>query len=219
MKALVVEDWPQHRPFDELRDAMIAEGRKFDEGSLPLVAYDQLHLCCIGNAGEAACQPKLVRVEKEVRRERFLSMEEYEFKPCEPFLKAQGMYDDVLYAAAALAAPAWDSLSDRQKVWAKLTCIHNHADDPFQRLADAIELLKICSTTCLPGDVSAHYIAKLKAVMSAYPGLLSIERFRAAIADVADNIKDFLPDSEQVLCIKEEIRDFQCTSDCFRVLA
>jgi hypothetical protein len=214
MKAVAVEGWPVRRAFDELRDSLIAEGKKFDEASLRLVFYEQLHLCCIGNAGAAACNSKLVKAEKESRRERFLSMEPDEFKACEIFLRRQGMYDDVVYATSAQAAPAWDDLSERQKVWAKLNCVYNHVDDPRQRVEDAISLLRSCSSSCLPPDVCWHYIARLRGLN---PKSLTADQYRASIAEIADNIRAFLPEAELSVCRKEEIRDFQCTSDCFKV--
>jgi hypothetical protein len=216
MKAVEVEDWPSRRAFDEIRDALIAEGKKFDETSIKEVSYEQLYLCCIGNAGVAACSPKLIQVEKKARRERFMSMELDEFSACEPFLRAQGMYEDVKYAIAMQAAPSWETLTDRQRVWAVLNCLYNHPDDPKQRMEKAIDILY--SSVTLPTDVSRHYIQKLRGLIGVYPSRINTDLFRSEIADVAENIRLFLPEEELSLCRKEEIRDFQCTSDCFRMM-
>lgn len=208
----------QRRDFWEVRDELIASGQKFSEATLSHIPYSQLHLCCIGNAGAAACSQKLVQQEKQRRRERYLSMEPDEFEAATNYLKIEQMYDDVKYAIAYRHAPKWDSLNDRQKAVAKLRCICNHIDEPQQRLGEAILLLRKCSTTCLPSEVAITYMNKLKGLLTVYPGKLSDETFRAKMVDITSSINDFLPDEERVVLEREELQDFSCTSDCYRVL-
>jgi len=211
------ESYGARRDFYDLRSDLIEQNRQFDEVSLRLLPYHQLHLCAIGNAGDAACSLDLIQREKSSRRERFIAMDEAELKTCERYLKAEEMYDDVVLVRGSKLAPHWGELNDRQQAWAKLSCLYNHVDDPQTRMGEALLLLRRCSTTSLPNDVCLHYIGKLKGLMAVYPGKLPDEFFRAQIEDVRDNIRDFLPDEELGVCDKGQIADYQCTSDCFRV--
>ncbi len=213
-----VESYGQsRRDFYDLRSDLIERDKKFDEISLHLLPYHQLHLCAIGNAGVAACSPELIQQEKARRRERFLAMDEKELKACERYLRAEEMYDDVLFVLGLKLAPCWDKLSDRQKAWAKLNCLYNHIDDPQHRMGEVLLLLRKCSTTSLPTDVCQHYTGKLRGLMAVYPTGVTDEFFRTQIEDIRDNIRDFLPDEERGIVDKEQIADFQCTSDCFRI--
>lgn len=210
------------RDFYDLRKELIASGKKFDETNLRFIPYDQLHLCCIGNAGEAVCLPRLVQAEKAARRERFLHMESEEFKAAEIFLKIERMYDDVMYAIAYRNAPKWDDLKYRQRAWAKLTCLYNHVDDPFQRLGEAVLVLRKCSQPLdndgLPPDYCMNLMNKLKGLSTVFPGRLSDDGFRQKIAELAYGLLEFLPDEERTVLEKEQLQDYSCTSDCFRVL-
>jgi hypothetical protein len=205
------------RDFYDLRSDLIERNKKFDEASLRFLPYHQLHLCAMGNAGDATCDPRLVQREKARRRERFIAMDDEEFKACERYLRAEEMYDDVMLVLGSKLAPRWGELSDRQKLWAKLACLYNHLDDPQQRMGEAILLLRKCSTTSLPTDVCLHYMGRMRGLMATYPGKVTDEFFRVQIEDIRDTIRDFLPDDERVVCDKEQIVDFQCTSDCFRI--
>jgi len=217
MKVDVESYGPSRRDFYDLRSELIEDSKKFDEVSLRRLPYHQLHLTCIGNAGDAACSPELVQQEKARRRERFIAMEEEEFKACERYLRTEEIYDDVVFAISSKLAVRWGDLNDRQKAWAKLNCLHNHIDNPHPRMGEVILLLRKCSTTSLPTDVCLHYMSKLRGLMSVYPGKLGDEFFRSQIEDIRDNVRDFLPDEERIICDKEQVADFQCTSDCFRV--
>src|SRR5271155_955187 len=84
------------RDFYDLRSDLIEQDKKFDEVTLRLLPYHQLHLAAMGNAGDAACIPKVIHEEKARRRERFLAMDEAELKSCERYLRAEEMYDDVV---------------------------------------------------------------------------------------------------------------------------
>jgi hypothetical protein len=191
------------RDFYDLRSDLIEQDKKFDETSLHLLPYHQLHLAAMGNAGDAVCPIVLVQQEKASRRERFLAMDEAEFKACERYLRADEM---------------WGELSDPQKLWAKLNCLYNHLDDPQQRMGEALLFLRKCATASyLPTDVCQHYMQKVRGLMATYPGKVADTFFRAQIEDIRDNIRNFLPDNERGICDKGQIADFQCTSDCFRI--
>jgi hypothetical protein len=148
-------------------------------------------------------------------------MEPEAFQRCEKFLRVEGMYDDVVEARAGIGSPAWDHLNSRQQVWAKLNCLYNHIDDPAQRVTEAIELLRESSKAMkggLPLDVATHYIGRLKGLSSVYPGKIGDALFRQQIEEYRDSIYDFLEENERNICENEQIRDYRCTSDCFRVL-
>jgi hypothetical protein len=206
-----------YRDFYTLRRELGDRGEKFTDAYLQSVPYSQLHLCCIGNAGGLACTLKSVQQEKLRRRERFLSMEMDEFRAVENYLKIEQMYDDVKSAIEARLTPTWDSLNDRQKACAKLICLYNHVDNPQKRMGEMVVLLRRCSTNQLPADVAGAYMVKLKGLLSVFPGKLSDETFRSKIADITDNLLNFLPDQERSIIDREEIQDYRCTSDCFRV--
>jgi hypothetical protein len=221
MKVSVESYGQPRRDFYDLRSELIELDQKFEAYHLRLLPYDQLHLCCIGNAGDAACSLKLVQQEKIARRERFLAMESEELKTCERFLKAEGMYDDVREAIAALRAPLWDHLNSRQKVWAKLNCLYNHIDNPAQRIGEAVGLMRDCASVTtggLPLDVAMHYVEKLRALLDGYSTRFSDYHFRQQIEEYRDSVLDFLEENERGIVEREEIKDYHCTSDCFRML-
>jgi hypothetical protein len=209
---------PNHQDFYEVRDRLVAAGKKFDRDSLRLLTYSQLNLCCIGNAATAACPTRLVQEEKVSRRERFLNMEQDEFQSSSNYLKIEQMFDDVNRAIATRNAPAWDDFNDRQKAWLKLTCIMNHVDDVPVRIKHAILLLKKASESTMPPEVCVSFMIKLRAVMTVFPGKISDGVFRDKIGDIAEDLLDFFPEEERIQCLREEVRDFQCTSDCFQVV-
>ena len=207
--------------FQHLRDDLISRGKKFDESNLPSIPYKDLILCCTGPAGEAACLPRLIRAEKEHRRERFLGMEPTELAECLNFLRVEEMEEDVQTALASRAAPKWDDLSTRQKLWFKLSCIYSHVDSPQQRLGEAILLLRVCANEVdsgLPKEVCEHYGNRLKQYHADYPGILKDNQFREKVWDIAESVLEFLPDEELGICKKEALQDYSCTSDCFRVI-
>lgn len=211
---------PRH-DFKSLRDDLIAAGQKFDEATLPSIPYEDLILCCTGSAGEAACLPRLVRAEKVSRRERFLGMQEEEFKECINFLRVERMDEDIHFALAHRAAPKWDDLASRQRLWFKLCCVYNHIDAPQQRLGEAILLLRKCGAEVdsgLPREVCEHYSNRLKQYHNDFPGVLKDNQFREKVWDITETILEFLPDDERSICEKEMLQDYGCTSDCFRVV-
>jgi len=210
------------RDFADLRRELVAEGKKFSEKTLAAIPYSQLHLCCIGNAGPTACLPRLVQQEKRNRRERFLNMEPEEFKASVTYLKIEQMYDDVMYAISYRLAPKWEILSDRQKLWAKLTCLYNHIDNPMPRIDEVVEMFAQCAANPvggLPVDVCRVYGSKLKGMATVYPGKVSDELFREKTGEIAETLLEFMQPEERKMLEKEQLQDFTCTSDCFRVLA
>jgi hypothetical protein len=220
MNIEVEDPYVPHREFSDLRKELVEQGKQFDEINLHLVPYSQLYLCCIGNAAEARCSLDLVKQEKIRRRERFLSMELEEFKEVETYLKVEQMYEDVLRAIAFRSATHWDDLSNCQQLWAKLTCLYNHVDNPNQRIQEIIDLFTLCAkgtTGTLPVDVCKVYSSKLKGISSVYPSMVSDDVFREKIGEMAETVLSFMSSEECQLIEKEQLKGFSCTSDCFRV--
>src|SRR5271163_3314066 len=126
------------RIFEELRDELIAAGKKFDASALSHISYDKLALCATGIAGDAICSLALVREEKLLRRERFASMSETEVRDLHTLLQIEQMGDDVARERLRVRAPHWEHLRPRQKVWFKLNCLMNHLDGVNDRVREAI---------------------------------------------------------------------------------
>lgn len=216
---VTAEHYSSQREFYDYRDVLIREGRRFDSVSLGFLSYTQLFLASSGNAREAMCDPILVRDERRLRRARFVSLEPEALSECELFLRVQGMHEDVMAERKAHAAPRWRHLTARQKVWAKLHCLFVHVDHPHVRLYETIGLLEVASQSSdLPPEIAAQYGSKLKGLAGLYPNRLADTTFRDYVEEIRDEVREFLTEPERSICLKEEIRDYQCTSDCFRVL-
>jgi len=56
----------RYRPFNEVVEELVEEGKKFDAESLKLITFRDLNMAGIGNAGKAACSFDLI--ENEVKR-------------------------------------------------------------------------------------------------------------------------------------------------------
>lgn len=209
----------ERRDFYRLRDELVRDKKKFTRSTLRLIPYDQLVLAAIGNAGAAACPLKLVQEEKQARRERFLDMEMSELAACSNHLKMERMYDDVMQDIRTRNAPYWDELPTLHKAWAKLVCIYNHLDDPHSRMTDGIILLRRAITEGkLSQDLGMSMCSRLKTVSDLYPRKIRADLFRSKVLDVASKISTLIPPTDGRLVVEDEqIRDFTCTSDCFRI--
>ena len=173
----------------------------------------------MGEAGSARCDRALVVAERKARRERFLNMETDELEESRRFLVINQMDEDVRVAQALRAAPKWEELNARQQVWAKLSCIYNHIDDPSMRLKEAILLLRECATQrVLPPEVAMSYMPRLRGLLTVYPGKITPTLFRAKVLEIADALFEFLDEREAAVLQREEIQNYSCTSDCFRVM-
>jgi hypothetical protein len=205
--------------FKTLRSTLILKGEKFSPETLPQVPYEQLFLCCTGEAGTARCDRAPVLAERRSRRQRFLNMETNELEASGNFLRVNQMDEDVKFDQTIRMAPKWENLSSRQQVWAKLHCIHNHIDNPQIRLKEAILLLRTCAEeNDLPMEVAKSFMVRLRGLLSVFPGRLTETLFRIKIGEITDNLFEFLPEEETTLLQREEIQDYNCSSDCYRVV-
>lgn len=205
--------------FYTLKSQLEAAGEKFSPATLARVPYEQLFLCCTGEAGSTRCGRDIVILERRARRRRFLGMETDELEAAQRYLVINQMTDDVTQDRVMRTAPHWDALKARQKVWAKLNCIYNHIDAPYVRLGEAILLLRDCTLTHeLPPDVAKHYMPRLRGLQGLYPGRITDSVFRSKIGEIAETIFEFLPDEEAQLVGFEAIQGYSCSSDCYRVI-
>jgi hypothetical protein len=207
------------RIFEELRDELIAAGKRFDAEALSHISYDKLAFCATGLAGHAMCPLVLVREEKKLRRERFLAMSESELRDARTLLQIEQMGPDISRERVRIRAPKWEDLRPRQQVWFKLNCVMNHLDGVTERVREAITLLKLVHDTHdLPEDFTNHQRRKLEVLLQVYPLSVPDSTFRAKIAEIALEIKKIIPDEEQKQCEAEVLYNYSCTSDCYRPL-
>jgi|SRR5271157_3407563 len=207
------------RVFEELRDELVAAGKKFDAEALSHISYDKLAFCATGLAGKAMCPLALVREEKRQRRDRFFSMSEVELRDARTLIQIEQMGEDIARERLRVRAPKWEILRPRQQVWFKLNCIMNHLDGVTERVREAITLLRLVNETHdLPEDFTKHQRRKLEVLLQVYPLSLPDSMFRAKIAEIALEIKKIMPDEEQKQCEAEVLFNYSCTSDCYRPL-
>ena len=205
-------------PAASFRDAqkeLASKGRRFTFRDLRQIPYSQLHLCCIGTAGSAACSPGMVTEEKDRRLGRFLSLPPPELAKSERWLRAEGMYGDVVSEISRRAVPAWDGLTDSQQAVAKLLCIYNHIDNPHGRLMEACLLLRACADGSLSPKACSALVIRLLALDKGYPVPMGGGEFREGVWKVMETVFDLLPDAERSVFVDERIKNYECTSDCF----
>lgn len=208
------------RDFEELRDQLINADKRFDAEALSHISYDKLAWCATGMAGQAACTLRLVREEKQNRRQRFLEMTSTDLRQVSTLLTIEQMTNDVVGERIKSNAPKWADLTPRQKVWFKLNCIVNHVDGVNTRLWEALSLLDmVIESRNLPTDFAYHQRKKIEALSMLYPSRMTSDTFRSRVGNIALEIKKLFPDEEQRICDSEVLYNYTCTSDCYRPLA
>jgi hypothetical protein len=198
--------------FYSLREDLMEKTERFGLETLAQVPYHQLYLCSIATADQVSCSLKLVREEKQRRREEHL-----------PFLFQNRLINpefvtDTLVDLRNHNAPRWSDLSHTQRLWLKLNCIHNHTENFVNRIGEAIALLGKCRTEGLDDDTVIRIMKRLKSMQFMYPIKYSElevrDRLQTLVGEVAANLstKEFSQVQPEI------IRDFSCMSDCYRVL-
>jgi hypothetical protein len=213
--------------FSDARRELASEGRRFTSKALRRIRYPELHLCCIGSARSAACSPSLVRSEKERRIGRFLSLAPEELGQAERWLRAEGMLEDVAEEMSSRSAPSWDCLRPRQRLAFKLICIYNHVDSPEERILEAVGLLKESAGDGIPAGTCSSLCSALVSLARRHAGTqedgegerMGDPEFRGGIWKAMEEVLDLLPREEQAVVLREQVRDYRCTSDCFRPVA
>lgn len=203
--------------FTDVRERLLRTGSPFTPGDLARIPYRQLPLCSMANARAAGCDLRAVRQEKADRRRRFVEMSPDELHGVERYLKAQGMYADVLRERERRTAPEWAPLSPMQMAWFRLTCIHNHTDDPHHRMYQVERLLvRAGESGLLSMQKACVLVDAMLQLLSCYPGQIDMDTFRTYVGDCAEEILQLMPDDEREACSREILRDYSCTSDCFQ---
>jgi hypothetical protein len=205
--------------FYRVKHQLALEGCKFDSATLPSLSYNQLPLACIGTAGPTMCALDLVQSEKRQRRERFLTMDEETLQGMKNYLLIERMWEDVLFERTYSILPHWDNLTDRQKIWLRLNCVNNHVDSPNARMTEVVGLLAKCLKNGeLPLEISTTFTSKLRSLLQLYPKHIDDSTFRDRITVLTSHFFQFLPVDEAKQIENEEIQNYSCTSDCYRIL-
>lgn len=205
--------------FYTIKSQLGASGEKFTPATLARVPYEQLFLCCTGEAGSTRCARDIVVLARRARRRRFLHQETDEMDASQRYLLVNQMEEDVKCDYSLMNAPRWEDLNSRQKVWAKLNCVYNHIDAPYVRLGEAILLLRDCTLSReLPPEVAKSYMPRLRGLQTVYPGKITDSLFRTKVGEIAESIFEFLPDEEAQQIAFEAIQGYSCSSDCYRLV-
>ncbi len=207
------------KDFDQLRNELMASGKKFSTENLRFVPYEKLAFCATGMAGAAMCSLAAVREEKRSRRERFANMSEEDIRRVWTVLQIERMDADVQRERARQAAPKWGDLHLRQQAWLKLNCVQNHLDGVQDRMCEAMALLQQAGESHdLPPDFAVFQRHKLEMLLRVYPITMTDKIFRHKVSEIALEIKRLLPDDEQRICEAEILQSYSCASDCYRPL-
>jgi len=165
----------------------------------------------------------MVRQEKARRLGRFVSLAPEDLMRSERWLKAEGMYGDVMSEIASRSSPDWERLKPRQKAIAKLLCLYNHIDDPEERILEAVELVKAAAADGVDPMLCSGLCSRLVDTGRRLLGMLEDEKqrigpneFREGVWQSMEALLDALPREEQEILLRERIRGYSCTSDCFR---
>lgn len=112
----------RYKPFYEIREGLIAKGKRFDQESLKLISFRDLNMACIGNAGKAACSCNLVEAERKRRVDIILDMSFEEIENDKgkwEIMDDMPMYYAYYYAKASPVSkadvPKWKLLVEEMK--------------------------------------------------------------------------------------------------------
>ena len=112
----------RYKPFYEVREELIAEGKRFDAESLKLISFRDLNLAGVGNAGKAACSFELIEGEIKRRVDTIINMsfEEVESDKGKWEILDDGSMYYAYYQAKASpisirGAPKWKLLVEEMK--------------------------------------------------------------------------------------------------------
>jgi hypothetical protein len=216
-----VETIPAPVGFEEALASL--RGRRFGRRSLRPVRYRQLHLCCLATAGSAACPVPLVRAEKARRLGRFLSLDPDALAESSRWLMAEGMWGDLLAELDARSSPEWGRLRPGQRAVALLLCLYNHLDDPEERLLGAVEALRESAADGVPPMLCSELCSRLtdlgrRALSPETPEKERVgpNELREGLWRSMEALLSALPREEQRILLREKLRNYSCTSDCFR---
>jgi hypothetical protein len=206
-----------YEDFYSLLEKLKAKGQKFDGKTLKKLAYHQLDLAAIGNAGPCKCSSGLVRKEKMLRRHAFVA------KPTidddRDYLEQTGMLDGVLDDRNHNTGfPRWEELSNILKLWFKLCCIEIHLDSPNIRLTEAIALFKKCAAEgSIPHQLALMHISEFQSILQ-MTKRLNDETIRNACNQAAYTLKEFMTPDDVEIADNKTLDNYSCSSYCFRAI-
>lgn len=112
----------RYKPFYEVREELIAKGKRFDAESLKLISFRDLNMAGVGNAGKAVCSFELIEKEQKRRIDNIvdISFEEIENDKGKWEILDDGSMYYEYYRAKALPisikdAPKWKRLVEEMK--------------------------------------------------------------------------------------------------------
>jgi hypothetical protein len=198
---------------------VLAELRRSDSllqvANLRSISYSQLVLCTTAIASPSNVTLEDIAYEKALRRKRFLNMDEASFRECTRYLKAEGMYEDLLLERVMMSSPTWDSLTHLQRLWARLECLHTHLDDYKPRLKDTETLLLHATQAgSLEPIISNDFRLRLLDIARKN---MPTDKLRRTMSSLLIEIEEYLSSEELELKKLRLIRNYQCSADCFHV--
>lgn len=205
-----------HTEFRELRARLISNGDTFAR-HLHEVAYAQLPLCAIANAGTARCHQGLVSQEMKRRRRRFQHLDSDRLAACERYLKAEQMFVDVLGSTLLRDVHSWDSLELMPKLWFKLTCLYSHLELPHYRFQDAFELARqVIEARLWSGRTAYKCLRTLYKLTCASAEEMGQEDVRGLIGGMTEDVFNEMGDEQRAVCQTDLLHNYQCTGGCFQ---
>jgi hypothetical protein len=200
------------RDFYSIRNGLRSKSERFTNSTLVEIPYEQLYLCGIAPSETTACSLKLIREEKQRRRDEYL-----------PYLFESRSFNTPLFQETLLdlrnhAAPKWGDLCALQHLWLKLTCLHNHTENFSNRINEAIQILGRCKIEGLDEDTTLRIMKRLKLIQFIYPIRLSEVEVREKLYHILNEVLKNMSTKEFKQIEDEIVVDFSCMSDCFRVL-
>ena len=202
--------------FPKLRDQLIAAHRTFTPAKLCNVPYSQLALCATAEAGSAACPVGDVVAEKRARRQRFVTMTDEQRAACERYLHVHDMMEDIKWDLTMMAAPPFDAMTELQKAWVVLNCLHNHIDNPEERLERAIlHIRRGESRDQLTPREADVFIKGLWAIINALP-ITTDSKLWQIVNSAAAVLLERMTEDEKAALLGEVIHGYHCTSDCYQ---
>jgi hypothetical protein len=200
-----------YRDFYDVLTDLKAKGRPFDPASLRLLAYDQLILAAMGNAGACRCPIEDVINEKQERRALLLGLPQDKLETMK--LEDQ-LYGDLLEDRIQItrSVPAWGDLSAVSRLYFKLTCLELHPHDAFRRINEAINLFKEAGESGIPSQLAFSLRLEFQSALLSKP---SDDWVRDAATKASNLLYGFVTGPEVDIVDKLELRDYICTAGCF----
>jgi hypothetical protein len=206
--------------FYDLKEQLVREQKIFDRATMKQLAYPDLILCAIGDAGKARCGMEEVLAETAERRAPFVNMPIDKILLLKNHLTEEGMYEDVMNDAIGRSEIAsYKRLTTLQRLYFKLRCLRNHQDYPARRLQDALVLAQSLLNENFEQPLIQKWLMTLEALnidvaASKYKNNIGYTHFRKSLQGVRELLTLMTP-AEMAICETETLRDYSCSHNCF----